>query len=290
MHCPRLADCHRISHAAISWRRQGGQAGCDGLTPTAACCPAGGFDTASHTPGIAVLPTRAFVATAANPRRRCVHSPPPVDSAKHVWVNLALAQPLPTSIVALTVRESRTNSVTSGYTCHLRCGLPFTSAGAYCPSPSGMGSRARHLWTPGSMTGAAEFAVQRGEQGHLRIGAPHARRCCCHAPRRVQAGAPRSRADNAAVLGMAHGVVWCYQSVPRAMGRSPLRRIARLTGLSRLLIRVAALRVGGPLMERPPLCVDGQGTLGQLLPHARLQGGPRWLVSRALGIGEIVIT
>ena len=151
---------------------RGGQAGCENHTPTAACCPAGGFDTASHTPGIAVLPTRAFVATAANPRRRCVHSPPPVDSAKHVWVNLALAQPLPTSMVTLTVRESRTTSVTSGYTCHLRCGLPFTSAGAYCPSPSGMGSRARHLWTPGSMTGATEFAVQGGDRGICELALP----------------------------------------------------------------------------------------------------------------------
>ena len=56
------------------------------------------------------------------------------------------------------------------------------------------------------------------------------------------------------------------------MGRSPLRRMAGLSRLGRLLSRVAARTVVGPVADRPPRCVGRKGEMGPVQRCARVAG------------------
>ena len=98
--------------------------------------------------------------------------------------------------------------------------------------------------------------------------------------------APASRRFPAVVPCSETTLWWRCPRATRAMGRSPLRRMAGLSRLGRLLSRVTARTVVGPLMDRPPWCVGRKDALGPVLPCARFAGRPRRRVSQRLEIED----
>ena len=187
VHCPRQADCRRISQAVVSRRRRGGKVRCGNGMPTTARGPAGGLDPVLQIPGIAVSPTTTTVAIAENPHRRCVHCPWLADSGHHFRVHFAPTTTVPhrhNDIDCPRVVDSQRHfwvHVPPALWAAVRPRWRLLSAtprhGAPCPVPMDAGVNDE----------GCRLRRATGGKGHLGIGASHALCGCCHAPRRVGA-------------------------------------------------------------------------------------------------------